>query len=594
MAELFWNAGKYKLASPVSASQTTLELESYEQIPAGIGPNTFRLVLEDKDGIEVVVVREVTVSSGAITGLARVLRAQEGTSARDWVVGTTVGNRWTAALARAALAPPDQMNNPYGSGLVPSQFAVHASNAYYGEKPGTETIDCNNLPNGFAGCVSAAYALSAPEDVSAQFWISQQKVDNFNNCVQTIYSIDDRNQIIPTRVWRRTGVIGGSSESWTSWAEFSNKGELLTVTDANNIKGSGAFYFTGSLLQATSANFPAISGAPTDTLRIVVAQNLAPFSAGVQEAIVFSQNWNADITRKFVRNRRSSGWSKWKEVDVGILELNKRHIYRSSTNMEVPDHLKNTAFSMYAIVIGGGGGGGSTGTTAGFKSGGGGAGGKWEGYIHFPAGTTVISITVGAGGSAGDTVTTTIGNAGKDGGFTSVQGKTSSGSITAIVTAGGGGGGGAGAPLSNPLLNGRRGAAYDASGLGGGDGSSRSTHFAGSGGSVSRMTTKALSATGLGAAIGEATYTAPTDYAETPEYEIVVPKLNNGDTLKYTSGAGGQDFGTGYPESKISSRYIGAGGDGAANGANKVAVAGSRKGGDGVVGGVILFFSNPG
>lgn len=114
MPEIFWNGGRYKLASAITATQTTIELESGEGIPpANISTkphNQYRMVIEDKGGFEVVMVTAATMGGTTLT----VVRGYEGT-ARAFAAGSVIGNRWTADHARLALGPdPTAVQNVDG------------------------------------------------------------------------------------------------------------------------------------------------------------------------------------------------------------------------------------------------------------------------------------------------------------------------------------------------------------------------------------------------------------------------------------------------------------------------------------------------
>lgn len=102
MAELFWNAGRYKLAAPMTAYDDEITLDGYEGVPLPTNGDTLRLVLEGDNKIEVVLVGNYdydNANSQVITRLIDVTRGAEGTTAQDWPAGTVIGNRWTAEHA---------------------------------------------------------------------------------------------------------------------------------------------------------------------------------------------------------------------------------------------------------------------------------------------------------------------------------------------------------------------------------------------------------------------------------------------------------------------------------------------------------------
>ncbi|WP_312463324.1 hypothetical protein [Comamonas sp.] len=128
MVQKFINAGRYELLSAVSSTDTTINLLSSAGLPVanvGTGPlsagDWFRLVLQDTNGIEVVIVRTRATGSDQ---LLNVLRGQEGTTARAWNSGTVIGNRWTAADAAGVLAADlsntQLQNAPDGADAIPA------------------------------------------------------------------------------------------------------------------------------------------------------------------------------------------------------------------------------------------------------------------------------------------------------------------------------------------------------------------------------------------------------------------------------------------------------------------------------------------
>lgn len=103
MAQLFANAARGELASALTDAATTLTLSSpagalFPVANRGTGStgDWFRIVVQDATYYEVMLVR--THTSGANT-FSNVLRGQEGTTARAFAAGSTVGLRVTAADA---------------------------------------------------------------------------------------------------------------------------------------------------------------------------------------------------------------------------------------------------------------------------------------------------------------------------------------------------------------------------------------------------------------------------------------------------------------------------------------------------------------
>lgn len=100
MAQRFANAARTTLAQPLSASDTFLvvALGTGTLFPearvTGSGTTWFKVVIEDKDGIEVVEVQYHYPRSS--TTFNNIVRGIEGTSARDFEAGAVVGLRLTA------------------------------------------------------------------------------------------------------------------------------------------------------------------------------------------------------------------------------------------------------------------------------------------------------------------------------------------------------------------------------------------------------------------------------------------------------------------------------------------------------------------
>lgn len=108
MAQKFINAGRFELLSDLVAEATTINLAAGgAALPVanvgtgqlGSGGDWFRLVLQDASGLEIVAVRSHAAGSDQ---MMNVLRGQEGTTARAWMVGTVIANRFTAEDAARA------------------------------------------------------------------------------------------------------------------------------------------------------------------------------------------------------------------------------------------------------------------------------------------------------------------------------------------------------------------------------------------------------------------------------------------------------------------------------------------------------------
>jgi hypothetical protein len=98
MTQKFANAARAYLVSTVSDSATTVTIDGGGSLfPAISSPEFSRAVLQDADGIEVVLITAHTAGSNSFT----VTRGQEGTTARSFAAGSVFGIRLTAADADA-------------------------------------------------------------------------------------------------------------------------------------------------------------------------------------------------------------------------------------------------------------------------------------------------------------------------------------------------------------------------------------------------------------------------------------------------------------------------------------------------------------
>jgi hypothetical protein len=94
MTQKFANAARAYLASSISDSATTIAIDGGGSLfPAIASPQFSRAVLQDANGIEVVLITAHTADSDSFT----VTRGQEGTTARSFAAGSVFGIRMTAA-----------------------------------------------------------------------------------------------------------------------------------------------------------------------------------------------------------------------------------------------------------------------------------------------------------------------------------------------------------------------------------------------------------------------------------------------------------------------------------------------------------------
>jgi hypothetical protein len=94
MTQKFANAARAYLDDAVSDSATTVTIDGGGSLfPAITSPEFSRAVLQDANGIEVVLITAHTANSDSFT----VTRGQEGTTARSFAAGSVFGIRMTAA-----------------------------------------------------------------------------------------------------------------------------------------------------------------------------------------------------------------------------------------------------------------------------------------------------------------------------------------------------------------------------------------------------------------------------------------------------------------------------------------------------------------
>jgi hypothetical protein len=106
MTQKFANAARAYLASSVTNSATTVTIGGGGSLfPAISTPDFSRAVLQDANGIEVVLITAHTAGSNSFT----VTRGQEGTTARSFAAGSVFGIRMTAADGDTFVAKQDTL-----------------------------------------------------------------------------------------------------------------------------------------------------------------------------------------------------------------------------------------------------------------------------------------------------------------------------------------------------------------------------------------------------------------------------------------------------------------------------------------------------
>lgn len=158
----FTNGARAILASTINNTDTTLTIESGGSLfpVANTGTSAisnsadwFKLVLQDTTGIEIIYVR--THTSGSTT-FSNILRGQEGTTAREFLAGSTVGLRETAADAEGwgSLQAQVDAKAPAASPTLTGAIALSGSSRSNTVAVSASDIDCS-AGNSFTKTISA-------------------------------------------------------------------------------------------------------------------------------------------------------------------------------------------------------------------------------------------------------------------------------------------------------------------------------------------------------------------------------------------------------------------------------------------------------
>ena len=157
MAQQFTNNARSTITSTISASDTTLTVQSaaadlfpVADVGTGSIPSAnswFKATLQDVSGnVEIIYVRTRNAGSAVFSNI---IRAREGTTAREFIAGTIVGLRVTAADIENVVGLPEQNNtftgtNTFtgpvsGAGLIDAIYPVGSIyiNATNNTNPGT-------------------------------------------------------------------------------------------------------------------------------------------------------------------------------------------------------------------------------------------------------------------------------------------------------------------------------------------------------------------------------------------------------------------------------------------------------------------------
>jgi hypothetical protein len=146
MTQKFANAARAYLASSVSDSATTVVIDGGGSLfPAITSPDFSRAVLQDGNGIEVVLITAHTAASNSFT----VTRGQEGTTARSFATGSVFGIRMTAADGDMFAAKQDALVSGTNIKTVNGSSLLGSGNVAVGDVTlaGTQTLT-NKTING--------------------------------------------------------------------------------------------------------------------------------------------------------------------------------------------------------------------------------------------------------------------------------------------------------------------------------------------------------------------------------------------------------------------------------------------------------------
>ena len=161
MAQQFKNNARALLVAGISSTDTSLVVESakadlFPVANTGTGSipsanSWFKATLQDSTGaVEIVYVRTRTAGSGIFSN---VIRAQEGTTALNFLAGTVVGLRITAGDVQVALDLPSQSstftgNNTFsGSNTLSGNNTFSGTNSYSGASSFAGSVSGQGLIN---------------------------------------------------------------------------------------------------------------------------------------------------------------------------------------------------------------------------------------------------------------------------------------------------------------------------------------------------------------------------------------------------------------------------------------------------------------
>ena len=169
MTQKFANAARAYLASTVSDSATTVTIDGGGSLfPAITSPEFSRAVLQDANGIEVVLITAHTAASDSFT----VTRAQEGTTARSFAAGSVFGIRMTSAdadtFAAKVSGPASATNSALAAfdgttGKLIKNASLTANNVLLGNGTGAPQVVAPGTAGNVLTSNGTTWASAAPQ-----------------------------------------------------------------------------------------------------------------------------------------------------------------------------------------------------------------------------------------------------------------------------------------------------------------------------------------------------------------------------------------------------------------------------------------------
>jgi hypothetical protein len=176
MAQQFKNNARALLVAGISSTDTSLVVESakadlFPVANTGTGSipsasSWFKATLQDSTGaVEIVYVRTRTAGSGIFSN---VIRAQESTTALNFLAGTVVGLRVTAGDVQTALDLPSQASTFTGNNTFSGDNTLSGDNTFSGE-------------NSFAGASSFAGSVTGQGLINLLYPVGSVYINATNN-----------------------------------------------------------------------------------------------------------------------------------------------------------------------------------------------------------------------------------------------------------------------------------------------------------------------------------------------------------------------------------------------------------------------------